>query len=58
MENTDTEIKRMHLLMPMPLLRKVEDWRRKAPNLPNMSEAIRQLIEDGLEKHTAKKRAR
>jgi len=28
---------------------KVDEWRRREPDLPNLSEAIRRLVEMGLE---------
>lgn len=29
-------------------LRKIDDWRRKQPDIPSRAEAIRQLVEAGL----------
>lgn len=29
-------------------LRKIDDWRRKQPDLPSRAEAIRRLVEKGL----------
>ena len=45
----DDEIKRLQLVVPVPWVKKVDDWRRKEPDLPNVSEAIRRLVEMGLE---------
>jgi hypothetical protein len=30
-------------------VKKIDDWRRREPDLPNLSEAIRRLVEMGLE---------
>ena len=45
----DDEIRRLQLVVPVPWVKKVDDWRRKEPDLPNVSEAIRRLVEMGLE---------
>lgn len=41
---------RVQLVAPATLMKRVDDWRRKQADLPNRSEAIRRLIEAGLEK--------
>jgi hypothetical protein len=38
-------------------LKKIDDWRRQQPDLPNISEAIRRLVDAGLEA-TSKKAGR
>ena len=43
------------MVVPAQWLKKVEDWRRKEPDLPNLSAAIRRLVDAGLE---AKKQER
>ena len=45
----DDEIQRLQLVAPVPWVKKIDDWRRKEPDLPNLSEAIRRLVEMGLE---------
>ena len=45
----DDEIQRLNLVAPTAWVKKIDDWRRKEPDLPNTSEAIRRLVELGLE---------
>ena len=45
----DDEIKRLQMVVPVSWVEKVDNWRRKEPDLPNLSEAIRRLVELGLE---------
>ena len=45
----DDEIRRLQLVVPVAWAKKVDDWRRREPDLPNLSEAIRRLVEMGLE---------
>ena len=45
----DDEIARIHMVMPAAWAYKVDDWRRREPDSPNLSEAIRRLVEMGLE---------
>ena len=44
----DTETRRLNLVAPASWVRKIDDWRRPQPDLPNISEAIRRLVELGL----------
>ena len=44
----DDQVKRINMVAPTSWLRAVDDWRRKQPDLPNISEAIRRLVELGL----------
>jgi hypothetical protein len=37
----DEETKRMNLVAPIPWLKRIDEWRRQQPDLPNISEAIR-----------------
>jgi hypothetical protein len=46
--DADTETKRLNLVAPTSWVRKIDDWRRQQPDLPNISEAIRRLVEIGL----------
>jgi hypothetical protein len=43
------EIQRLNMVAPTSWVKKIEDWRRREPDLPNLSEAIRRLVEMGLE---------
>jgi hypothetical protein len=45
-------VRRIALMMPTTLLAKIERWRRDQVGLPNQSEAVRRLIEAGLEATT------
>ena len=45
----DDEIKKLHMVVPTAWVAKVDAWRRKEPDLPNLSEAIRRLVDLGLE---------
>jgi hypothetical protein len=45
----DTETRRLNLVAPASWVRKIDDWRRHQPDLPNISEAIRRLVDAGLE---------
>ena len=52
----DDDIARIHMVVPTAWAKKVDEWRRREPDLPNLSEAIRRLVEMGLE--SAKKRVK
>ena len=45
----DNEINCINLIAPAAWVKKVDDWRRREPDLPNLSEAVRRLVEMGLE---------
>ena len=45
----DDEVQRLHMVVPTTLIEKVDAWRRREEDLPNLSEAIRRIIEMGLE---------
>jgi metal-responsive CopG/Arc/MetJ family transcriptional regulator len=45
----DDEVQRLHMVVPTTLIENVDAWRRREEDLPNLSEAIRRLIEMGLE---------
>jgi metal-responsive CopG/Arc/MetJ family transcriptional regulator len=53
----EQDIRRINLAVANTLARKVEDWRRRQSDLPNMSEAIRRLIEQALEQQKPKQRS-
>jgi hypothetical protein len=42
------ETKRLNLVASGRWVRQINDWRRQQPDLPNISEAIRRLVELGL----------
>ena len=52
----DDEIQRLNMVAPAAWVKKIDDWRRREPDLPNLSEAIRRLVDMGLE--SAKKGGR
>jgi len=39
---------RLEIRLPAELAEAVDDWRRKQPDLPSKTEAIRRLVERGL----------
>jgi hypothetical protein len=45
----DTETRRLNLVAPASWVRKIDEWRRLQPDIPNISEAIRRLVDAGLE---------
>ena len=45
----DDEIQRLNMVAPAAWVKNIDDWRRREPDLPNLSEAIRRLVEMGLE---------
>ena len=49
MHKLDDEIQRLNMVVPASWAKRVDDWRRREPDLPNLSEAIRRLVELGLE---------
>jgi hypothetical protein len=42
-------VRRVALMAPIALIAKIDHWRRHQADVPNLSEAIRRLIEMGLE---------
>lgn len=44
----EDETKRLNMVAPVSWVKKIDDWRRQQPDLPNISEAIRRLVELGL----------
>ncbi len=45
----DDEIQRLNMVAPAAWVKKIDDWRRREPDLPNLLEAIRRLVDMGLE---------
>lgn len=50
----DTETKRLNIVAPASWVRRVDEWRRTQPDLPNVSQAIRRLVDAGLEREGRK----
>lgn len=40
----------LHMRVNQGFLTKIDDWRRKQPDLPNRTEAIRRLVESALQR--------
>lgn len=51
-------VRKVNLIAPSDLLERVDNFRRHLPGLPNRSEAIRKLIEMGLEAAERKPKAK
>jgi Arc/MetJ-type ribon-helix-helix transcriptional regulator len=45
----DVPTERVHIVAPETWVRRVDEWRRKHPKLPNRSEAIRLLVDLSLQ---------
>jgi uncharacterized protein len=56
--STPTLIKseRFEMLVDPTFLRRIDDWRRKQPDLPSRAEAIRRLVEQALKRGRGDKR--
>ncbi len=52
----DDDIKRLNIVAPISWVKQIDDWRRRQPELPNFSEALRRLVEIGLEAEKKAKR--
>jgi hypothetical protein len=46
----DEETKRLNMVVSVAWIKKIDAWRRQQPDVPNLSEAIRRLVELGLRK--------
>jgi len=42
-------VQRLNLIAPVDWLKRIDAWRRHQPTLPSRSEAIRRLVELGLD---------
>jgi hypothetical protein len=42
-------VQRLNLIAPLDWLKRIDAWRRHQPDLPSRSEAIRRLVDLGLE---------
>lgn len=50
------ESERLQLMAPKALLERINAWRRRQEDLPNLSEAVRRLVEAGLDAADEKRR--
>jgi hypothetical protein len=48
-------VRRIALIVPVALIAKVDKWRRHQHDVPNLSEAVRRLIEKGMAADEPKK---
>ena len=44
-----TAVKKIAMIAPVDWLKRIDAWRRHQPDMPNLSEAIRRLVELGLD---------
>jgi hypothetical protein len=58
MKKLSDEVEKLNMVAPTSWLEKIDDWRRQQSDLPNRSEAIRQLVEMGLKTSTTKRRSK
>jgi len=50
-ENMSSDpMKRFEMLAPPAWIARVDEWRRQQPDLPSRAEAIRRLVEKGLDR--------
>lgn len=45
----DSETERVQIVAPSSWIQRIEEWRRAQPKIPSRSDAIRQLVDLGLE---------
>lgn len=45
----DSETERVQIVAPASWIQRIEEWRRAQPKIPSRSDAIRQLVDLGLE---------
>jgi len=50
-----TKSERFEMLVDPAFLRRIDDWRRKQPDLPSRAEAIRRLVEQALKRDKTKR---
>lgn len=44
MRKLASEVKKFNIIAPIDWLRRIDDWRRRQPDVPSLSEAIRRLV--------------
>lgn len=49
MRKLDENTKKLNMVAPASWVKKIDDWRRNQPDLPSLSEAVRRLVDAGLE---------
>lgn len=49
MKKLDENTKKLNMVAPASWVNKIDDWRRNQPDLPSLSEAVRRLVDAGLE---------
>jgi len=42
------KVRRIALIIPVDLIKRVDQWRARQPDVPNLSAAIRRLLEMGM----------
>jgi hypothetical protein len=52
----ESETERVQIVAPASWIRRIEEWRRAQPKIPSRSDAIRQLVDAGLEATRRKRR--
>jgi len=57
-EKIDDEIKRLNLIVTATQMRRIDQWRGEQVHPPNVSEAIRQLLDLGLDNPAGRHKAR
>lgn len=56
MKKLEEKSERLNMVVPSSWRKKVDDWRRSQSDLPSLSEAIRRLVEVGLDAERKSKR--
>lgn len=51
----DSPTRRVGLVAPDAWVKRVDEWRRHHPDLPNLSEAIRMLVDQAIDADEAKR---
>jgi hypothetical protein len=54
----DAETKRLNMVVPAALARQIDEWRRAEPDIPNVSGAVRRLVEFALANYNPAKTTR
>lgn len=49
MKKLEENTKRLNMVVPASWVKKIDDWRGRQADLPNTSEAIRRLVDLGLD---------
>ncbi len=54
----DGTVKRLNMYATEELMERVDEWRARQPGVPSVSEAVRKLLEHGLDSQTPKGKPR